>query len=75
MEAPTVTTIRVRMKRAYGAYKQGEVVEVDESLASRLFAWDYASRDTQQTLIETAALEPDAERADVTPRRRGKRHE
>ncbi len=61
------------MKRAYGAYKQGEVVEVDEGLASRLFAWDYATRDTQQTLIETAALEPDAERADVTPRRRGRR--
>ena len=75
MEAATVTTIRVRMKRPYGAYKQGEVVEVDESLASRLFAWDYASRDTQQTLIETAALEPDTERADVTPRRRGRRHE
>lgn len=68
-----MTTIRVRMKRAYGAYKQGEVVEVDEGLASRLFAWDYATRDTQQTLIETAALEPDAERADVTPRRRGRR--
>lgn len=75
MEAPAVTTIRVRMKRAYGAYRAGEIVEVDEGLAARLLAWDYASRDTQQTLIETAAVEPDAERADVTPRRRGRRHE
>ena len=75
MEAAPVKTIRVRMKRAYGAYKAGEVVEADEGLAARLLAWDYASRDTQQTLIETAAVEPDAERADVTPRRRGRRHE
>lgn len=70
-----MTTIRVRMKRPYGAYKAGETVEVDEGLAARLFAWDYASRDTQGSLLETAALELDAERADVTPRRKGRRHE
>lgn len=70
-----MTTIRVRMKRAYGAYKANELVDVDEGLAARLFAWDYATRETQRTLIETASLEPDAEQADVTPRRRGRRHE
>jgi hypothetical protein len=75
MEGATVTTIRVRMQRAYGAYKAGEVIEVDESFASRLFAWDYARRETQQSLIETAAVEPVAEQADVTPRRKGRRHE
>jgi len=70
-----VTTIKVRMLRAYQAYKIGEVVEVDEGFAARLLAWGYATRETQQSLIETAAVEPDAERADVTPRRRGRRHE
>ena len=73
MEAAPVTTIRVRMKRPYGAYKAGETVEVDEGLAARLLAWDYATRDTQGSLLETAALEPDAEQADVTPRRKGRR--
>ena len=70
-----MTTIRVRMNRAYGAYKAGELVEVDESFAARLCAWGYAKRETQQSLIETAAVEPVAERADVTPRRRGRRLE
>lgn len=68
-----MTTIRVRMKRAYGAYKQGEVVEVDEGLAARLMAWDYAAEDRQRPLIETTADEPEVERADATPRRRGRR--
>jgi hypothetical protein len=40
-----------------------------------LMAWDYATRETQQSLIETAAVEPVAEQADLTPRRRGRRHE
>jgi len=61
------------MKRAYGPYKAGEAVLADESLADRLLAWDYAVRDTQQPLIETAAIEPRAESADMTPRRKGRR--
>ena len=66
-------TIRVRMLRAYGAYRSGETVDCDAGLAARLLAWSYAVRETQRSLIETAAVEPDAESADVTPRRRGKR--
>jgi hypothetical protein len=73
MERDMSETMRVRMKRPYGAYKTGEVVECDAGLAARLLAWDYAMRETQRSLIETAAVEPDAESADVTPRRRGKR--
>jgi hypothetical protein len=67
--------MKIRMQRAYGAYKSGEVVEVDDGLGARLMAWDYATRETQQSLIETAAVEPVAEQADLTPRRRGRRHE
>jgi hypothetical protein len=73
MERHVSETMRVRMKRPYGAYKAGEVVECDAGLAARLITWSYAVVETQRSLIETAAVEPDAESADVTPRRRGKR--
>jgi hypothetical protein len=65
--------IRVRMNRAYGSYRSGEIVEVDEYFAARLFAWGYATREERRPLIETAAVEPVAEQADVTPRRKGRR--
>ena len=64
--------MKLKMKRAYGGYRVGEVIEVDAGLAARLLAWDYASevRDAQAKLIETASVETVAERAEVTPRKR-----
>jgi len=66
--------MKIRMARQHGAYKAGEVVDIPERQASSLIAWEYATevRDSQQTLIETASIEPVAESADVTPRRRRK---
>ena len=66
--------MRIRMARQHGAYRPGEVVDVPERQARSLIAWEYATevRDSQQTLIETASVEPVAESADVTPRRRKK---
>jgi hypothetical protein len=60
------------MLRPYGAYKPGEVLDLPERQAEGLVAWEYGTevRDSQQTLIETASVEPVAETADVTPRRR-----
>jgi hypothetical protein len=66
-------TITVRMNRAYGSYRAGEVVEVYTSFGDRLIAWGYATREERRPLIETAAVEPVAEQADVTPRRKGRR--
>jgi len=62
------------MLRPYGAYKPGEVLDLPQRQAEGLVAWEYATevRDSQQTLIETASVEPVAETADVTPRRRKK---
>lgn len=64
--------MKIRMLRAYGAYKAGEVLDLPQRQAEGLVAWEYAAaaRDDQQTLIETASVEPVAETADVTPRRR-----
>jgi hypothetical protein len=66
--------MKIRMAKVYGAYKKGEIVELPERQAESLIAWEYATRvdDSQQSLIETAAVEPVVETADVTPRRRKK---
>lgn len=66
--------MKIRMKRAHGAYKVGEVVDLPERQALSLVAWEYATevRDAQHELIETASVEPVAESADMTPRRRRK---
>ena len=66
--------MKIRMKRAHGAYKAGEVIDLPERQAQSLIAWEYATevRNAQQDLIETASVEPVAESADMTPRRRRK---
>lgn len=66
--------MKIRMLRQHGSYRVGEVVDLPPQQAERLMAWEYAAavRDTQQELIETASVEPAAETADVTPRRRRK---
>lgn len=66
--------MKIRMSKPYGAYRKGEVVELPEQQAESLIAWEYASRvdGSQQSLIETAAVEPVVETADVTPRRKRK---
>lgn len=62
--------MKIKMARAYAAYKAGETVDADPGLAARLLAWGYATEERQQDLIETTAVEHRAESADVTPQRR-----
>jgi hypothetical protein len=62
--------VKIKMKRPYGAYKAGESVEVDNGLAVRLLAWDYATRDLQPQLLETASLDNEVESADVNPKKK-----
>lgn len=63
--------MKIQMRRPYGAYKAGEIVEVADRDAARLLAWEYATvvRDDPQRTIETASVEPVAEQAAVTPRK------
>jgi hypothetical protein len=65
--------VRIRMRKAHGAYRVGEIVELPERDAESLIAWEYAERAAdKQTMIETASVEPATQTADVTPRRRRK---
>ena len=64
---------KLKFTRAWRGYRTGQVVEIAGGLAAQLIAQRVAVEDRQQDLIETAALEPEAETADATPKRRGRR--
>ena len=66
--------MKIRMLRQHMSYKVGDVVELPDVDAASLIAWDYAKEvtDQQRPLVETAAVEPRSERADVTPQKRRK---
>lgn len=64
--------VKLRFSRAWRGYAKGQTADVPGGLATQLLAMRVAVADGQMT-IETAALEHDAETADATPRRRGRR--
>ena len=63
----------LKFTRAWRGYRTGQVAEVPGGIAQQLLAMRVAVEDTQQTLIETASVDHDAETADATPRKRGRR--
>ena len=64
---------KIVFTRAWRGYRKGQTVEISGGLATQLLAQRVAVEDNQPSLIETAALEHDAETADATPKRRGRR--
>jgi hypothetical protein len=63
---------KLKILRSWRVYRTGQVVEIPGGLAAELIAKRIAAEDTQQELIETAAVEPAARTADATPKRRGR---
>lgn len=61
--------MKIKLLKSYSTYRLGTVVDCEDETAQRLIAEGTAERDPQATLIETAAVEHDVERADATPRR------
>jgi hypothetical protein len=64
--------VKIKLLRNYSTYSVGTVVDCEDETAVRLIRDGIAARESQMDLIETAAVEPVAERADVTPRKRGR---
>lgn len=64
---------KIRFVRSWRAYRSGQVAEISGGLATQLLAQGVAVEDRQQQLIETAAVEPEAETADATPKRSKRR--
>jgi hypothetical protein len=64
---------KIKFTRAWRGYRKGQTVEISGGLATQLLAQRVAVEDNQPSLIETAALEHDAETADATPKRNRRR--
>ncbi len=64
--------MKIKLTKNYSTYTVGTVVECEGETAQRLIRDGLAIREPQMDLIETASVETEAERADVTPRRRGR---
>lgn len=65
--------MKIKLVKTYSTYTPGRVVDCEDETALRLIRDGIAVRELQQDLIvETAAVEPAGERADVTPKRRGR---
>lgn len=64
--------MKIKLVKNYSTYRLGTVVECEDETAQRLIRDGIAERDGQMSLIETASVEPVAERADLTPRKRGR---
>jgi len=64
--------MRIRLLKNYSTYRVNAAIECEDATAHRLIADGIAARDPQEMLIETAAMEPNGESADLTPRRRGR---
>jgi hypothetical protein len=62
--------MKIKLTKRYSTYRPNTVVECDEAVALRLIREGVAVREQQADLIETASVEPIAETADATPRRR-----
>ena len=65
-------TVKIKLLRNYSTYLLGRVVDCEDETAERLIRDGIAAREPQMDLIETASVEHDVERADATPRKRGR---
>ena len=66
--------MRIRLLMSYRHYRRGTVLpDVPDGMANDWIHRGIAVEDKQGDLIETAAIEHQAETADATPRKRGRR--
>jgi hypothetical protein len=61
--------VKIKLVKNYSNYTLGRVIECEDETALRLIRDGIAVRESQMDLIETATVEPAAERADARPRR------
>ena len=64
--------VKIKLLKNYSTYRLGALVDCEDETAQRLIRDGIAERDGQMSLIETASVEPAGERADLTPRKRGR---
>lgn len=60
--------MKITLRQRYSTYRPGDVVDCDDEVARALVAAGVATGEEECQLIETAAIDPTAETADMTPR-------
>ena len=64
---------KLKFIRSWRAYRKNQTVDIPGGLATQLIAQRVAVEDRQGDLLETATVKHQAETADATPRKRGRR--
>lgn len=65
--------MKVRLVRPYRRYSKGYVLEVPNAHGAEMIRMGYAVEDVQQELPETACVEVQSRKADLTLKRRNRR--
>lgn len=64
---------KIKLVRPFRSYVKGAVIDVPGGQAIEMIRAGIAIEETQQQLLETASLEPEARTADATPKKRSRR--
>ena len=62
--------MKIRLVRPMLSYRRGTVLEVPDGQGNALIARGVAQAEPQGELLETAAVEVESRKADLTPRRK-----
>jgi hypothetical protein len=71
MESPGMK--KIRLVRPFRSYNKGAVLDVPGGQAHEMILAGYAVLETQQELLDTAAVEPEVRTADATPKKRSRK--
>lgn len=64
---------KIRLIRPFRVYRSGTVLDVPGGQATEMIRAGYAVEETQQQLLETAAVAPELRTADATPKKRSRK--
>ena len=64
---------KIKLIRPFRVYRSGTVLDVPGGQATEMIRAGYAVEETQQELLETAAVAPEFRTADATPKKRSRK--
>jgi hypothetical protein len=64
---------KIRLIRPFRMYRSGSVLDVPGGQATEMIRQGYAVAETQQQLLETAAVATELRTADATPKKRSRK--
>lgn len=62
--------MKIRFVKPHGVYRRGSTIDLDDGPANELLRRGIAVIEPQQELLETASVDVQSRKADLTPRRK-----